>query len=190
VKTLIVLLFLAPGLSFAVQESTAQGSFQNLGFESGTLVPIPGDSFNRVYFDQAFPGWRGYVGGIQETAAFHNADFLCCSAIAVWGDGPQPAPALEGSFSAYLHAAIGPDFQPADTSLAQTGLVPADARSLLFRAASNTGVDVVTLGGSLVPIIPLSIGAIADETADVGFGRESSGQAKEYSDRGQVHPRR
>ena len=33
-----------------------QGAFQNLGFESATLVPIPGDSYGRVQFAKAFPG--------------------------------------------------------------------------------------------------------------------------------------
>jgi PEP-CTERM motif-containing protein len=132
-------------------------AFQNLDFESGTLVPIPGDRYNRVYFDQAFPGWRGYVGTNQEAAAFHNGDFLCCSAITLWGGASHPEYAIEGTYSVFLHAALGPDSQPADTSIAQTGILPLEARSLLFKARETTGPGLVSLGGSLLPIIPLSV---------------------------------
>lgn len=147
--------FVLLSLFFAVPSSNAQGSFQNLDFESGTLVPIPGDRYNRVYFDQAFPGWRGYVGTNQEAAAFHNAIFICCSGVTLSGGGSQPQLAIEGTYSVLLHAAWDINTQqPADTSIAQTGFIPPEARSLLFRAP--TALGLVSLGGSLVPVIPLS----------------------------------
>jgi len=40
----------------AASSTLAQGTFQNLDFESVTLVAIPGDSYDRVEFGLAFPG--------------------------------------------------------------------------------------------------------------------------------------
>jgi hypothetical protein len=148
------LLLIYPTLLCAIELANAQGSFQNLNFESATLVPITGDSFGRFYFDQAFPGWRGYVGGIQQTAAFHNAEFLCCSALTVWGGASHPELPFEGSYSVFFHAALGNDFQPADTALAQIGQIPTTAQSLLFKARS-AGPFTVSLGGQPVSPVPL-----------------------------------
>jgi hypothetical protein len=60
-----------------------QGTFQNLDFESATLVPIPGDGYNRVQFAQAFPGWTGSLGGYPVTAALTNNVFLDTAGIAI-----------------------------------------------------------------------------------------------------------
>jgi hypothetical protein len=141
---------------------TRAAPFQNLDFESATLNPIPNDSFNRVYFDQAFPGWRGNVGGIQETAAFHNGMFLCCSSIAVWGDETNRNLSLEGTFSVALHASHDPYSSPqesrlANTSVAQTGFVPSDAQSLLFRAQVGGPVEAA-LGGQPLSLMPVAVG--------------------------------
>src|SRR5687767_8981355 len=109
--------------------SAQSAAFQNLGFESASLVPVPNDAYNSVYFDSAFPGWTGYVGNTQETAALTNSIFLCCSGISLWN---HSRPVIEGSFGAALHAEFRlDDGQPADASIAQTGLVPDEAQSLL-----------------------------------------------------------
>jgi hypothetical protein len=146
-------------LLFAVPSSNGQGSFQNLGFESGTVVPIPDDPYNRVYFDEAFPGWRGYVGGIQETAALHNAIFLCCSAVTLQGGESRPQLAIEGTYSVFLQAAarLGTQ-QPADTSIAQIGLIPGDAQSILFRSQLfGEGPFELSLSGQRVPLVTMEI---------------------------------
>jgi hypothetical protein len=97
------------------------------------------------------------VGTNQQTAAFDNAIFICCSAVTLSG-GTQPQSAIEGTYSVLLHAAWDINTQqPADTSIAQTGFIPPEARSLLFVARSAPGL--VSLGGSLVPVIPLSTGS-------------------------------
>ena len=71
---LISIIFTAALLSLA-EACFAQG-FVNLNFESASLVPIPGDAYNRVQFAQAFPGWTGTVGGVQQTLALSNNLFL------------------------------------------------------------------------------------------------------------------
>jgi hypothetical protein len=145
-------------LAFAVALACTQAApFQNLDFESATLVPIPGDFYNRIYFDSAFRGWTGYVGNVSETSVLTNSFFLCCSAVTLSGQTPE---LIEGSYSALLHAARSPyTSAPADTAIAQTGLIPIDAQSLLFRAQIYGAGGTVTLGSeplSLTPVLTTS----------------------------------
>jgi hypothetical protein len=128
-------------------------AFQNLGFESATLLPIPNDGYNRVYFESAFPGWTGYVGDLPENRVLTNTIFLCCSSISLWR---EPGPVIEGAFSIALQGARRlEDGQVADSAIAQTGLVPSDAQSLLFRAQFYGGPFEVELGGEPLSLVPL-----------------------------------
>src|SRR6266581_6125827 len=144
----------------------AQGTFQNLGFESATLVPISGNSPSPVQFAPAFPGWTGSVGGVQLSGARYNEVALDSSAISVIDQGwtspfGGPSGTIEGSYTAVLQAGWAPGtFTPADTTLSQTGLVPSTAQSLLFRADvyANSGAFVVTLGGQPLSFFPLLAG--------------------------------
>src|SRR6266446_5607306 len=87
----------------------AQGTFQNLGFESATLVPISGTSPSPVQFGPAFPGWTGSVGGVQQTFALFNEVYLDSSGITVIDQGwtspfGGPSGTIEGSYTAVLQA--------------------------------------------------------------------------------------
>ena len=163
----------------------SQSTFQNLNFESVSLISIPGDFYGRVQFAPAFPGWTGFVGGVQQTAAQHNSAFLDSSGISIIDRGssfPLSAAVIQGNFTAVLIAgfALG-TFQPANTTLAQSGLIQADAQSLLFRIASlNTPDFGVTLGGQTLSLIPIQsdststlygadIRAWAGQTANLAF---------------------
>ena len=131
-------------------------AFQNLNFESASLVPIPNDTYNRVSFDQAFPGWNGYLGDIQENRVLTNAIFLCCSGISLWSDG---RPLIEGTYAVLLHAErrLDGDMLPADATITQTGLVPSEAQSLLFRAQTFYPFSV-SLGGEPLSLLPVAVG--------------------------------
>lgn len=150
----------------AITSVNAQGTFQNLGFESASPVAIPGDSYQRVQFDSAFPGWVGYVGGGQQSAALSNSYFLDSSGIAIidtdWPDyfGP-PIGVIAGRYTALLQAGVtGVNNTPADTTLSQTGLVPVNAESLRFRTfATPFGSVRVLLGGQQLSLFPLTSGA-------------------------------
>ena len=146
----------------------AQGTFQNLGFESASLVPI---SANAVQFAPAFPGWTGTIGGVQQTGALYNDISLDTSAISIidrcWSN---PFGGLGGliqdNFTAILIAGLtsGPfGRQPVDVTLAQTGLVPVGTESLQFKAyavySSPSDPFAVTLGGQTLSLIPLQSGA-------------------------------
>ena len=83
---------LAAVLSLASLASAfAQGTFQNLDFENGTFIPIPGDPFGRVQFSPAMPGWTGFVGTNQIDWILHNNLFLSTAGIAIWGARPTRA---------------------------------------------------------------------------------------------------
>jgi len=155
---------------FPAALSEAQGTFQNLGFESALLVPIPGDPYGRVQFTPAFPGWTGYVGSSSlQSAALYNSVFLDSSGISIidqsWQHylGSSPG-VIEGSYIAILQAGfpLGA-FTPADTTISQSGLVPTTAQSLRFSAnfvtlaSAQTALRVV-LGGQQLTFLPLSSG--------------------------------
>src|SRR5260370_661315 len=141
----------------------AQGTFQNLAFEAATLVPIPGDLYGSVQFAPAFPGWTAYVGGIQQTSSLYNTVFLDTSGISIIdGSGSLRGLLIQGNFTAVLMAGLGlSPLQPADTSLSQTGLIPAGTESLRFKAYLDypQGTFSVTAGGQILSLIPLATGS-------------------------------
>ena len=152
--------------------AVGQGSFQNLGFESASIVPIPGDPYARVQFAPAFPGWTGSEGGVQLGTVLYNSMFLDSSGIGIldhsWpstlGISGVTGP-IAGNYSALLQAGIGgPGLgTPADTTLSQTALVPASAQSLQFKAWSPEYLSplvplFVTLGGQRLSLTPLASG--------------------------------
>ena len=53
----------------------AQTSFQDLDFESVTIVPLQ-DHWGRVSLSAALPGWLGYTGSTPLDRVQYNATFL------------------------------------------------------------------------------------------------------------------
>lgn len=162
-KNLLIACLIA---SHSIVTVKAQGTFENLGFESASPIAIAGDPYGRVQFDSAFPGWVGYIGGVQQTAALFNSVYLDSSGISIIDNGwpsylGPTAGVIEGGFTAILQAGVaGPFGTPADTTLSQTSLVPVGAQSLRFRSYSSPsfGSVSVLLGGQLLPLIPQSTG--------------------------------
>jgi hypothetical protein len=204
---LISIIFTAALLSLA-QLGFAQG-FVNLGFESATLVPVPGDPYGSVQFAQAFPGWAGTAGGIPLSGALTNNVFLNQAGISIidhnWtnsagykngGGYPPIGELIQGHYTAILYSGLV-GFQTAgDTTLSQTGLVPAGTASLQFRAFEGfdpLGSFAVTLGGQNLSLVTISnslnytlygadISAWAGQTAQLAFTvfAESPYQVNEY----------
>ena len=134
---------------------TLRGTFQNLDFESATISPVPGDTYNRIVFSQAFPGWTGFENTNQATLALYTGAFLDSS-----GFGLQTnsffASLQEGRYSATIQTGYSLfDFPHhiQTNSLSQTGTVPIGARSLIFRAHGDN--FVVSLGGKPLTLVPL-----------------------------------
>jgi hypothetical protein len=169
---LISIIFTAALLSLA--ESGFPQGFTNLNFESATIVQTGGSS---VQFNQAFPGWTGTVGGVQQTLALYNDVYLDTAGIAIidhnWtnsaaynnGGGYPPISGLiQGNYTAILMSGntSGANPQPADTTLSQTSLVPIGIQSLQFKAYEafdSLGSFAVTLGGQTLSLTTLGTGA-------------------------------
>ncbi len=139
-------------LAFAIECNIGhcQEAFQNLGFESATLVPIPGDAYGRYQIGSALPGWTGYVGGTQVNGVLYNNIFLNSSGIGL------SSPGIVGKYSVFLEAGVSLSDQTfADTALAQTGLIPVGTQSLLFKGGAQNDAFGVSLGGQQLALSAL-----------------------------------
>jgi hypothetical protein len=153
-------------LLLGVASAAGQGTFQNLAFESGSPGPT---SPNTVSFDAAFPGWTGYMAGIQQTTALYNRVALDTSAISLidqgWSSYLGSAGVIEGRYTAVLQAGLGlSSGTPANVAISQTALVPAASQSLRFEAYGPGSVSTalplfVMLGGQRLSFIPLGSGS-------------------------------
>ena len=118
--------------------ANAQGTFQNLDFESGSLVLIPGDFNHRYYFADAFPGWTGYAGADQISAISYNDFPLAAASISLLSiDGGLGDNVIAGRFTPLIHAgAQSGSF--VEASIAQVGTLPKDAAFLDFKAQTGS----------------------------------------------------
>ena len=138
----------------------AQGTFQNLDFEAARLIPIDNDHPWFIATSNALPGWTATYGGSQLTEVPYAAGLV----VGVNLEGPSLY-AIDGSFSVGLSGG----------SISQTGLVPADAKSLRFKLAGGgaapfyTSNLLVSLGGENVPV-----GILADARGYMLFGADIS----------------
>jgi hypothetical protein len=136
----------------------AQGTFQNLNFESAS-VPGGTQPGSLLPISSAFPGWSAYaaspeIGMSNAVTQIPYDDFsLGGSVISVLdaNTGLGFAP-LQGNYSAAL---FGGSFPPWYT-IYQAGLVPAGTRSLQLAAYSVGASFVVKLGAEAVNMVPLS----------------------------------
>ncbi len=166
----------------------SQGTFQNLNFESPAPPLSPTDpSLPKVPFANAFPGWVGYVGTNQSANVRFGGINLDTATLALLTNSvviPQTAPLIEGSYTAVLQ----PQRDPANissgslvpVSLSQSGLVPADSQSLLFKAFTAGTAFAVSLAGVNIPVYSLEtfptytlyggdISAFANSVAELRF---------------------
>ncbi len=124
----------------------AQGTFQNLDFESARIV------FNNPPFNSnidetnALPGWLAFAGTNQLTSI-------------PYGPGGISTPVRlysqtnGGSISGFFSVQFG-----FGGSISQSGTVPADAQSLVFKvhAPVSGPVSVVSLNGQILPYAAIS----------------------------------
>jgi hypothetical protein len=170
--------------------AVAQGTFQNLGFELAALAPVSGQP-PFYYFVQAFPGWTGYVGGVQEGLTVYNQLAMSTAGFSIVDTAYRPLPGygstgglIQGSYTAVLMSGVTGVNQSSDATIAQTGLVPAGTESLRFKAQfapfSSSGSFGVTLGGQALSLIPVASGTnytlyaadihtLAGQTAELNF---------------------
>lgn len=144
-----VVFALAAGLS----TGQAQGTFQNLDFESGVFVPT-GDTPFSVNAGLALPGWNAYLGENQQSWVSLNALSLSVPNIAIMGpDNPAPD-YLNGHYYVVLQNSF-----PAATdvpAIAQTGTIPLGAESLRFYNNNQFGTGfLVFFAGQQIPLVSL-----------------------------------
>jgi hypothetical protein len=161
--------------SSALLQWASGQDFTNLEFDSAVVVPIGGSV---IEFSPAFPGWTGYIGTNVATEAIYNEIYLDSSGISLYGD--PAVPIFEATLQAgYLLNAPGISV---DTTLSQTGLIPAGTQSLLFDGSFDGQANgfAVTLNGQTLSLVPLStdssftvygasINAWAGQTATLAF---------------------
>ncbi len=125
--------------------------FYDLDFESATIYLI---GPNSIFFPNAFPGWTAYSGSIRAFSALFNSVSPDSAAIGLQTNS-------SGLFDGKYYASIQSGFAPGSSAphpvvisyLTQTGLVPTNAQSLLFRASGSR--YMVSLNGQSLSPSPL-----------------------------------
>src|SRR6266480_5200523 len=132
----------------------AQGTFQNLDFEAAAVPNLPpNQSGGFVPIGSGMPAWNGFIGANQVTQVLHNDVTLGSSTIAILGPD-FPFGRIEANYTGLLIAGSG-----GDVSIAQTGFLPANTQSIIFKAVPGNGNFNVSLGGSLIPLVALQVTA-------------------------------
>ncbi len=153
-------------------------NFQDLDFESASIVPISGKWWGTVQFGAAFPGWTGYVGTNQATFALYDNMFLDSAGICLLTNSFVQ----EGKYSAVIEAGLDVNGQQGVISsyLSQTGTIPLEARSLLFISGSG-GPFVVSLNGQDLNVVSLggtlygaNVSNFSGTTAELRFTAETN----------------
>jgi len=138
--------------------ANAQGTFQNLNFESANLTPIPAGQYGgSVSIVSALPDWTGYLGTVQQTQVLQNNYDLGSATINIlgpsWNIGYPGI--IDGDYTVMLQAGAGAGGL-INASIAQTGMVPAFAQSMEFSLAEvlgGNGFSVSFAGNSLSPAV-------------------------------------
>jgi uncharacterized protein (TIGR03382 family) len=154
-------------LLLSVAVAQAQGTFQNLGFESARIVPAPGYPASQYLFADAFPGWTGYAGDVQQVLTLYNNLYMDTAGLSIIdaafvNRSGLPGGLIQGNYTAVLMSGIAQLGQPSDTTIVQTGLVPVGTESLRFNAnlAGTRPSDTfgVALGGQTLSFVPVASG--------------------------------
>jgi len=137
IQILAVLVSLALPLA-----ALAQGTFQNLDFESPIPPLTPDPIIGVVPITNALPGWTGYLNGNPTDWVFYPNVALAGPSISMVNSLSPIVSSIQGNYSVFLNnAAIG-----------QTGQIPSGASSLLFLRVSQSGFQV-SFGGQSIPLV-------------------------------------
>ena len=155
---LLTLLLLGSGFVGGVLSVSGQGTFQNLGFESAHDIPVfdPAGHPWIMSAADALPGWTCYLGTNQTGSAGYDDIALSSAAVGIQDHASPWAPAalISGQYCAslqYGYVFTGPsDYYLGPASIAQSGQIPSDARSIMF---DGTYPFVVSFAGSPIPLV-------------------------------------
>jgi hypothetical protein len=144
-------------LTISLESLHAQGAFQNLDFESATVpARIPGQPAAFVPITEATPGWRSYNEEFELTSVLHDGFSTGGSFPSILDPAYNSSFVIDGQYTIGLSASGSAG---GDLSIAQTGFIPANSRSILFKAALLSGSSFsVFLGGVPLTAFPLQTG--------------------------------
>jgi len=161
-KILLVACFVA--ISLFVLRNTSGQEFVNLDFNSAQLSAYgAGPVF--VPTSNAIPGWTGYLGTNLQTAVLYNSETAGDGNLSIIGtNSPQSylTPIPGNKYTVVLEAGFNPNGSSpysVNASIAQTGLIPATAESILFTAsipAPSVAGFQVSIAGQVIPVIEIS----------------------------------
>ena len=137
----------------------AQGTFQNLGFEAANVPVLPAGQPAFINVTDALPGWTAYIGTNQATQVAYNGVSLGGAVVGLVDLHTSffSNNVIAGNFTANLYPGYyPPDAADDSAAIAQTGLIPGAARSLLFDANDHISQLVVTFNGQNLPFFLLS----------------------------------
>jgi len=134
----------------AVAAAHAQGTFQNLNFESGN--PGPDNFAFNVPATNALPFWTVYYGNVQQTQIGYN--IVTSGTTIVSLSGGTSGYAIDGNYSVDLECGV----TASAASISQTGLIPAGSQSLLFEADAGPGTLDISIGSQIVPFAMVGSG--------------------------------
>jgi len=134
----------------------AQGTFQNLDFESARIIFDDPPYYKSIATTNALPDWSAFSGTNQLTNIPYGSGGLISP---VMLRSQTNGGSLSGNYSVFLgFNSASP--QPGNTigSISQTGRVPADALSLLFEVGTGfyDGPLTISLGGQDLSYIAIS----------------------------------
>jgi hypothetical protein len=119
---------------FIFHQALHAANFQNLDFESTPLPPNGSGDYQPI--SVALPGWTASLGDDALPLILYNDLFLGTAFVGLSGTS---FPVLGGQFSVHLAPGASPfSTLSVSASIAQMGLVPADANTLQFRATVST----------------------------------------------------
>jgi hypothetical protein len=166
---------------FAAGRAASGQGFVNLDFEQATIAPTPVGQFGPLFADpaRAFPGWTMGSSGFT---LYNNLTLGSAAQVLIGPSYPNAIgyTPLQGSYSALLQ--FGPSPGLGNPALIQTGLIPADARSITFLASATQNDARVILDGVDIPLIAIGGGRLAgDVTAFAGRQAQLMFSTKSYN---------
>jgi hypothetical protein len=167
------------GIAIAITLTVhAKDSFQNLDFEATSLSPTTPPSL--VTTSEALPGWNVFEGLDTPITQVGYGDRFESSPVALFTTNEIFGTSIEGRLSLYL-TATWPGMPPIPEippiSIAQTGVVPKNARYIFFKARPGFPLPTVSLGG--VGIFCNSVSTHSNYTLFAGDVSRFAGQSRE-----------
>jgi hypothetical protein len=134
----------------------SQGSFENLNFESATIVTDPSNPYYPYAINaaDALPGWVVVAGGIGGGDIAYNDQPAGAAWATLQGPGSHE-PILQGNYSVGLFGSSAG--QPANAAIGQTGQIPSSTQTLLFYGADIDNLQV-SFAGQLLTYVAVGTG--------------------------------